>query len=353
MTYFFIISNGRTGSTWLSSLLNDCDDLITRGEIKWSPVGFVPGPHHIVMDARTQDLTKLLDRHIENDEGDRLGEVRGYGSKLVLDPQSMLEPSVYDCIAASIPSDVPLIHLRRSYLEIFLSFNSRGAVHRISDKVRRGDVAGLDRTMCAQLVSSSPDDRPPQLILISWHPVRLFLLHRLLRGSQVHVIDLADFIQEILTYFLHDIYIMSFMKARADACFTDYSEIHARFFDLAVFVGSRISPARAKEVLGTPLVEKLPDLVHELAWPTQMASYFCRVMDEEARAFAASSARATDLIDWDAATRSFAIRSQPLFDFMTMSQAAWVRRFRPIFRLERGGAVRVFPTKPIRSPECS
>lgn len=345
---FFILSNGRTGSTWLSSLLNDCDDLLTRGELKWRPIGFKPSPHHFIVDHTTSSLPALLEEKIGPDPKFTTHEIRACGSKMVFDPQCLLEPEIYGHIFRAIPAEAPLIHLRRSYLEVFLSFNARGAIHRLSERAQKNEGQSLDWTMRDQIAGQNADHRPPQLVLIQWGRLRLFLLDRLLRKSQVQVMSLSHFMEEILTYFIHDVYLASFMKERKATRFVDYAEISSRFSELASFVGSQLQPQQTNALLQTPFVEKLPNLPPELAWPSQMASYFCEVLDDEIRAFTLSADRAEDVARWDARTRSFTIRSQRLADFMEMSEAAWKGR-KSAFRLQRPDTVVIRPRKPIRA----
>lgn len=109
---FLIVSNGRTGSTWLTTLLGGLPDTYTDYEFKWNPTYPAHDVHYIIPDA-SFSCGSALDG-LSN-------EYPIIGSKLVLDlREHTLEE--YASIAETIESNIRIIHLHRKYTEILVSY---------------------------------------------------------------------------------------------------------------------------------------------------------------------------------------------------------------------------------------
>ena len=48
---FIILSNSRTGSTWLTTALNQVEDISTDFEIKIPPINYTKLPNHYLMEV--------------------------------------------------------------------------------------------------------------------------------------------------------------------------------------------------------------------------------------------------------------------------------------------------------------
>jgi hypothetical protein len=58
---FLIVSNMRTGSTWLQTLLGALPDVATDFEMKWD-VDYAPSPGHFFLNERSPTVSQVLER---------------------------------------------------------------------------------------------------------------------------------------------------------------------------------------------------------------------------------------------------------------------------------------------------
>lgn len=117
-TLFLIVSNARTGSTWLNTLLGQLPQVYTDHEIK-ANIDYKPNPIHII-------LEKPIDSILNDISGEPF-----VGSKFVFDTHHAL-PLTYKQVKENIVSGVKYVHLIRNYKDCLVS-DQRGAFNKLSE----------------------------------------------------------------------------------------------------------------------------------------------------------------------------------------------------------------------------
>jgi len=202
---FLILSNPRTGSTWLELMLAALPDIQADYEIKWQPE-YEPNPLvHIVLGRGGSVAEELTSRGLD-------------GSKLVLDYRQHLTLE-YSALAACIDPRIKLIHLTRDYFDVVCSV-ARGCFHKLGKP--------SDTELARNLTTLESDQGLP--ITLRTPPHALWMNDDWIRSlAQTH---------EILTL--------------------GYTEIPARFEEVARFVGSEATVTELVKVLSNPPVVKTP-----------------------------------------------------------------------------------------------
>lgn len=116
---FLIVSNMRSGSTWLQGMLGSLPSVFSDYEFKWRPT-YPASPVHWVINGPECNIARALDSMAP--------EASIVGSKLVLDPVHLSIQEFAD-LSKTLASDIRIIHLSRNYRQIFVS-RHRGVGHR-------------------------------------------------------------------------------------------------------------------------------------------------------------------------------------------------------------------------------
>lgn len=239
--YFLILSNGRTGSTWLLTSLDQLVDVRAWNELKWRG----PKNHRtqFPVDRHTVSIKSAIEGACE--EPGALPK-NAIGSKLVLDPYWFNGPERFDDLRRVIDPDVRLVHLRRDYLDMWLSWTVRGVYHRVNE-ARAAEIGILPSSISA---IPAPDLAP---------------LYLTLRGQPMAdaagtAYPFMTAIDDMLAAFINDLQLGALVRERSGIVI-DYSEIAARFAEIAAFVGSTALPREINKVLAKPLTDKLESLM--------------------------------------------------------------------------------------------
>jgi hypothetical protein len=253
---FLIVSNMRSGSTWLLTLLGALADVATDFEMKWN-VDYAPSPGHFILDERSPTVGEVLER---------LSDAAPVaGSKVVLDPAA-LNAEEFRQFAARIGDDVRIVHLERSYRDIFLS-RHRGAYHRLA-------AAGgmrMGEHIKAAIIKADPGVKPSDACAQAVSPRECYEETRFLLENDLLLATLAEK--------------RRYMRIR-------YEDVAARFQDIVRFVESAADNAACASLLRDPPVEKLPRFVAEqlVSNITELDLFFAR-LEEFKSVILPSSAR--------------------------------------------------------------
>jgi hypothetical protein len=223
---FLIVSNMRSGSTWLQTLLGALPDVATDFEMKLN-VDYAPSPGHFILGERSLAVSELLERLSDS--------APVVGSKLVLDPAA-LNVEEFRRLAARIGDDVVIVHLERSYRDIFLS-RRRGAYHRLSPA---GGAMRMGEHIRAAIINSDPGVKPSDTCAQAVSPRECYEEARFLLENDLLLAALAEK--------------RRYLRIR-------YEDVAARFQDVAHFVGSAVDDAVCESLLSNSPVEKLPGFV--------------------------------------------------------------------------------------------
>ncbi len=218
---FLIVSNMRSGSTYLQTALGALGDVATDFEIKWA-VAYPPAPGHILLDENSIPISDILDR-LDSD-------APVAGSKLVLDPIELTRME-FDGLKGKLGPDVRVIHLVRRYRDVFLS-RRRGAYHRLGASARIGPH-----------IKSAIVNADIGRAASSWKPVSVSPL---------------ECFTEVAIYLQNDAFLAQLAGAGSMYLRLDYNEIAQRLAEVAAFVTSVSPPGAIDRTLARPPVEKLP-----------------------------------------------------------------------------------------------
>ncbi len=271
-TFFFIVSNGRTGSTWLETSLGRLPDVAVDWETKWRPL-YDPGHAH---------------RVIPDGQGTCRGLLRGIsetspvvGSKLTLDPYRNFPFEEVPDLLAAVEPEIRIIHLKRSYFDILLSFSARGGVNLIHDPAEMEeliDIFGNRNAMLAELLS---------------HTVRL-AGKRLEEKIKTVTDDVGMIFLKMFVYFLNDLVGMELARRARRSLHVKYDEINDRFHEIALFTGARCDAETAAHIVANPVTTKLerlhPTLMENWRPAQEMGAIFDEAVSEYRR-------RGTSLFD--------------------------------------------------------
>ncbi len=135
MKYFLVLGNTRVGSSWLSASFHRLPQVSCIREIRWwMPYQEEANRNHVYVDSTTRSIKERIDFGSAAAPPGKLAVV---GSKFKLDPYGFTLPAAFDALQSNIEDDIHLIHLRRSYLEIFSTLKAYGIRHLANQTFRK------------------------------------------------------------------------------------------------------------------------------------------------------------------------------------------------------------------------
>jgi LPS sulfotransferase NodH len=222
---FLIVSNMRSGSTWLETALGALPDVATDYEIKWA-IAYEPSAAHLVIDEASPTVAQLL-AALESD-------APVTGSKLMFESDD-LHRSEFFKLRAKIGADVRIVHLIRSFREIFLS-RRRGFFHRANIDV------------------------PPKIGAHLKAAIRAADFGQAGSPSEARPVAPVDCYEEMKVYLRNDVWVRQFGEAGLPYFRVEYDEITGKMTEIARFVGSEATPDAVADALSHPAVLKLPPI---------------------------------------------------------------------------------------------
>jgi hypothetical protein len=222
---FLIVSNARSGSTWLETLLGSLSDVQVDYEFKWRPTYEAHELHMVIPDKNfncSDALSKISNKGI-------------VGSKLVFDPRSHSDNELNELLQ-TIPSNIHVIHLVRSYAEVINSIIKGRPINILSENAK---VEG-DSVLLKTLKHNSQLDFEPE---VSNEPKTINMGHcqRLLRNL-----------------FKNDLCAYKLKQTRDNYTIIKYDEIESELESLVSFIGSNASKEEIADSLSNPITKKLP-----------------------------------------------------------------------------------------------
>jgi len=228
-SYFLIIGNGRTGSTWLTTLLGEYSEIDSDYELKWEP-RYPAAPLHVVIEHSSPTIVRMLDEHIGKE-----GKV--VGSKLILDPYRFLSQNELDSLFSKICDKLKLIYLTRDYFELNMSF-MRGAFN-LTNTSRQSD------TMLYKSLNSLRSDN---------------------RDRQDQEVDLSAnktrFIENLIVLLFNDIAISEFISFRDQPFINvDYQDLRDRLYEVAnLVIPGDVDSDQFEKLIENPPIKKLKEI---------------------------------------------------------------------------------------------
>lgn len=222
--YFLIVSNMRSGSTLLETMLGALDGVFSDREVKWKPR--VAGQRvHLPVSEETHDLQQLFEQVLV------AGDATLVGSKLVIDPYLLPEQAQLH-LRTIIPEDWYIIHLTRPYRDVFLS-RQRGAEH-----LRNKSGVPIKGPRLGESLTTAPISNESSVA--------------------TKYIDRETCFRELNVYLSNDLWVSSLAQGRDRYFQIDYRDIFSRFRELIRFLGLDPATPDVTSVIKSPPLQKLP-----------------------------------------------------------------------------------------------
>ena len=221
---FVVISNMRSGSTWVETSLGALADVAIDYELKWG-AEFAPSSVHVFLDEGSSSISGILEA-IDTDAPIT-------GSKLVFDPNGMTSVD-FQSLTEKIGADVRIVHLTRHYRDVFLSAR-RGFYHSLDPE--RADKIGAQMREGLKAADFGRAGTPPS-----------------------HVVTPAACLRELGILLENDRRVCSLATMGFPYLQVDYTDFSRSLEEIARFIGSDASSAEIQSVLARPVVKKLPPL---------------------------------------------------------------------------------------------
>lgn len=205
MARFIIISNSRTGSTWLTTALNQVEDICTDYEIKIPPINYPKLPNHFLMEGNFKEIF-----------WSSITENRVIGSKLVLDPKPH-DQTLIDVLASNIDSDVKILFLTRCLAEQTISKMKSGHKNRFKATERHKPSKISQRL---ERETKALATVPSREIPLSNESIQIFT-------------------QAVHTRLANDLLLKSYLdQSSQEYMQVDYRDIDKNFGEICAFLGS-------------------------------------------------------------------------------------------------------------------
>jgi hypothetical protein len=227
---FLIVSNMRSGSTWLETLLGALPDVFTDFEFKFA-TSYQPTVGHYVLDELSPRVTDALQ--------DMPSAAPVVGSKFVFDVQ-LTRPDIA-LLREKLGLDVQIIHLTRCYRDVFLS-RRRGFYHQLN----AAKAGAIGEQIKAAIIQAQPPADPA------------------VTGRQS--VAKVDCFEELCNYIQHDASVIQ-LRGERPYLRVAYEEIKGRLIEIARFIGSTATADEVAELLTEPPTLKLPDVAADALVP--------------------------------------------------------------------------------------
>lgn len=204
-TRFIIIGNSRTGTTWLTTALNEIPDITTDYEVKIPPINYQKLPNHFI-----------LCPNFKENFYPKLPHTKVVGTKLVLDPKPHDE-SQFEYIRSCLDEEIKVIFLKRCLAEQTISQMKHGMVNILNtQKKHKKNNINARLQLESQRVAKIGD----RTITLNEESINFFMKSILIRLAN----DLL--IHKYLTEINHQFIVV------------DYSEIPEKFTTILRFINS-------------------------------------------------------------------------------------------------------------------
>ncbi|MBP5855609.1 hypothetical protein KAJ83_01205 [Marivibrio halodurans] len=224
---FLFIGNGRTGSTWVTTLLNQLPGVASDFEYRWSlPKNATPDEvHRMVPDMSGTFLA---------DFATWSGTARYAGSKLIFSLEENDLEAAIEGIRAKLDRKVTPVLLTRPYSEVLLSFRFRGPTHRLAKDGRT--PRGKESVMLRRLRETAE------------------------AGPSYPTIPRDELMRNLFQLAMNDVIGYAIVLNRPDGYVLEYRNIGEQFEDLVKALKIDVPNEVVAHAPDDPAVRKLPAL---------------------------------------------------------------------------------------------
>lgn len=279
--YFLIISNGRTGSTWLVTSLDQIPDVTARHELKWPDGTPMRSDAQYVLDPG-ENVRGAIDAVCAK----KTRPVKG--SKLVFNPYTFHGESVFAALSENIDRRIATVLLKRRYLETWLSWKARGVYHEVNEAFHADDFSTNSMVRAMQALQ-----KPQNTHLVLCHNGEV--LAPLQEGATYYPLETA--IDDLLQFFSNDMQALGIVKARKGMV-VDYSSVKTSLPAVARYIGTKSAPSVVENSVSRPLTKKL-DPLEDYLHPLGVLAEISDALDELFADVVMGSVAPEDVLQWD------------------------------------------------------
>ena len=253
---FLLVSNARSGSTWLQTSLARLPDISTDHEIlfrKGYPGNGTP-PLHVFVDAGWS-ATKFLSALAPGASvvGSRLVLV-GFGANHV---SHLIE------LASAIDPEIRIVQVTRSYWDCFKS-SMRGHYDVLSDhELQESDNRHAALSETALWATMSEHGKTSSEI----------------RELTIDTQSLEDAKTFLIKLFTNDLMLLELCRRAKKAMRVPYDEIRLRFHEIALFLDSQATLEDCVEIINRPVTNKLPPIPDQAITNYQQLMEFSDILE--------------------------------------------------------------------------
>ena len=229
---FIILSNSRTGSTWLTTALNQVEDISTDFEIKIPPINYTKLPNHYLMEGEFSATF-----------WNAIPQNRVIGSKLVLDPKPH-DAGLIKVLLEHLKPDVNIIFLKRCLAEQTISQMKNGMTNKLK----------LDKNREENQINKRLELETQRLMNVESREITL-------NNDSINF-----FFKSLYTRLANDLLLKGYLSQSGHQFLEiDYSEIRQKFGEICGFLGSNAPDiANIEDFTITEKVNKQPSPVEQL-----------------------------------------------------------------------------------------
>lgn len=255
--YFIIISNMRSGSTYLCTSLGQLPQFSTDFELKYNPIHKLGKIHLLLKDSCKDSLQPIAKNKI-------------VGSKLTFDSFSLYDPikdyvlSDHDFsnLSLVIESDIKIIHLIRNYYDIIQS-QRRGAFNILNN--------------------NSDIDYNKSVVSIELMNDPIYREKTKIHETQFRNLSHLQIRKNLFSLFVNDLY-SSLIKQKKPNKTIEYNNIGNSFFDLAAFLSPEVTCEECEKIMNNPVTKKLQEIEYQPL--SEEDAQLCAALFDEATQYA-------------------------------------------------------------------
>ena len=298
--HFLVFGNGRTGSTYLMSCINRTSNIFSAGEMKWVPE-YKPIPNvHLVFDFRSETIESSLKNLLASHSHERQN-IMNFGSKLIFDPYVYQKPEVFSCIAEKLGSIDYLLFIYRSYLEQFVSWNTKNLTHEIDESMKGVFDAGI----MAKLLEMDHQIYPKEIHLHRSSEDTPSTKKRN-NESSTNCVMMPYYvaIDKMLMYFCYDLFSFGEITKKQKAFPVEYSKLTPIMAKILGHIDAEFGQETLEDIVSKPFVFKQPDHKGYLKDPLNLMEQLSDCLFGEMEAFIREGRKPEDIWTWTGPDRA-------------------------------------------------
>jgi hypothetical protein len=279
--YFLIMGNGRTGSTWLSTSLDQIPDIFCARELKWGKTDYELKPVHYEINLNSGSAIDVL-REIYGSELNRQAptpvHANAVGSKFILDPYYYCPDDFFRNFAGFLQDLNLIVLLHRNFLASFLSWKTRGVYHKLGASQKDNKVDFYLRHGMQE--QAEPETRSVCLTK-NGHALEDFAYDASKPSVTCDSLtcEIDDCIDDLFQAFHNDLQLLGIVRASKKGLLLDYDDLPDRIPEIVDALGSKATKQQIQHVVDNPPTQQLARLERRLIQPEGVIDRLADVLE--------------------------------------------------------------------------